>query len=637
VIDILKNCFLLLLLISLQTADCFAQSSIDTLGYKTTIQPVNRLFTNFDKQLNTYYLSSGFDVSGSSAPFSFSVKENFRSTLVKAGTSSIRDEQFFTLLGNYKFNHGLNAGLSVKSSLLSDDRQLAINQTAINQATLFTEIELLQQIYFTPYGGYSINKQVGSTDRGAIYGFEGLIDNLDFTDFSLHSELKFENEDISPRKNVLRFFNLLVTNPFNPNVVNSFNTKFTQSRKDFYFPADSITSTQFNIANNIEGRTESIYLIQDRLVYNGFLDLFMLELSGRLNWRTIDRDTRYRSLDNQSKDIFDTKIEELKISAETSLLYRTGNIDGALRLNYIERDEKHIAKRIEGVDESFYEQRKELENRKNNNSGRATISLLGNIQISNTDRLSVSMFHSKLKYDTPNIINDDDRDELLSIARIRYSKFLSPFFEMFANVEGTYSHIVYLFASRSANNNINRVLRFSTGGYYRGAQFSSLNNFEVSANYTVYDFEDVASNLRSISFRQFTATDSTRWNLSKNFALIINAYIKLTDQGDLNWDEFAERPTRYLKEIFATPKVGYVLNNALFALGIRYFSLNTFNYDEKDRIPDTKFLTVGPLLEIVIGSPSLYLKVNSWYEFISMNDVPDRERANLIVEMSWKF
>jgi len=637
VIEILKKYTLLLLLISLHTADCFAQSSIDTLEYKVILQPLNRLFTNFDKQLNTYYLNSGFEVSGSSAPFSFSIKENFRSTLVKAGSNSIRDEQYFIFRGNYKFNRGLNAGLSVKSSLLSDDRQLAINQTAINHATLFTEIELLRQIYLTPYGGYSINKQVGVTDRGAIYGIEGFINDLDFIDFSLRSELKFENEDISPRKNLVRYFNFVVSNPFNPNVLNSFNTKFTQSRKDFYFPADSITSSQLNITNNIEGRTESIYLIQDRLVYNGFLDLFTLELSGRLNWRTIDRDTRYRSLDNQSQNIFDTKIEELRIGAESSLLYRTENLDGVLRLNFIERDEKHIAKRIEGIDESFYEQRKELESRKNNNSGRATISLLGNIRISNTDRLSVSIFHSKLKYDTPNINNDDDRDELLSIARIRYSKFISPFFEMFANVEGTYSHIVYLFASRSANNNINRVLRFSTGGYYHGAQFSSLNNFEVSANYTVYDFEDVASNLRSISFRQFTATDSTRWNLSNKFALIINAYIKLTDQGDLNWDDFAERPTRYLEEIFATPKVGYVMNNALFALGIRYFSLNTFNYDEKDKIPDTKFLTFGPLLEIIVGSPSLYLKVNSWYEFISMNDVPDRERANLIVEMSWKF
>lgn len=633
----LSNYSLFLLIISLQLTNSFAQSSIDTLEYKITLQPLNRIFTNFDKQLNTYFLNSGFDVSGFSAPFSFNVSESFRSTLVKAVSNSIRDEQYFVLRGNYKFTSGLNAGLYVKSNLLSDDRQLAINQTAINQGTIFTEIELLRQIYFTPYGGYSINKQVGTTDRGPIYGFESFINDLDFTDFSLRSELKFENEDISPRKNLLRYFNLFVHNTFNPNVLNSFNTKFTQSRKDFYFPADSITSNQFDIVNNIEGRTESIYLFQDRLRYDGFLDVFSLELSGRLNWRNIDRDTRYRSLDNQSQNIFDTKIEELGIGAESSLLYKTNNIEGALHLNYFERDEKHLTKRFEGVDESFYEQKKELESRKNNNSGRATISLLGKINLSSTDRFSVSIFHSKLKYDTPSLNNDDDRDEILSIARLRYSKFLSPFFELFVNLEGTYSHIVYIFASRSANNNINRVLRFSTGGYYRGARFSSLNNFEVSANYTVYDFEDVASNLRSISFRQFTATDSTRWNISKKIALIVNGYVKLTNQGDLDWEEFAERPRRYLQEIFATPKLAYLMNNALFALGIRYFSLNTFNYEERTKIPDTKFLTIGPLLEIVIGSPSLYLKVNSWYEFISMNDIPDRERANLIVEMNWKF
>ena len=77
-------------------------------------------------------------------------------------------------------------------------------------------------------------------------------------------------------------------------------------------------------------------------MYNGFLDLFTLELSGRLNWRTIDRDTRYRSLDDQSQNIFDTKIEELGIGAESSLRYRAETINGALRLNYFERDEVDI-------------------------------------------------------------------------------------------------------------------------------------------------------------------------------------------------------------------------------------------------------------------------------------------------------
>jgi len=208
---------------------------------------------------------------------------------------------------------------------------------------------------------------------------------------------------------------------------------------------------------------------------------------------------------------------------------------------------------------------------------------------------------------------------------------------MFTNLEGTLSHLVYIFSGRSANNNINRVLRLSAGGYYSGAQFSSLNNFEVSANYTVYDFQDVASNLRSISFRQFTATDSTNYRITKNFSFIVTAYLKLTSQGELDWDNFAERPLRYLQEIFADPKIGIVSDYSFFALGLRYFSLNTFRYDKAERIPDSDFLSIGPLFEILIGSKMLYLKMNTWYEFISDNSNVNRERLNFILAMNWNF
>jgi hypothetical protein len=249
----------------------------------------------------------------------------------------------------------------------------------------------------------------------------------------------------------------------------------------------------------------------------------------------------------------------------------------------------------------------------------------------------MSIYHSKLVYDTPSETNDDDRDELLSIIRLRYSKFLSPFFETFINAEATGSHIVYLFAGKSANNYRNRVLRLGTGGHYRGAMISSKNNFEVSANYTVYDFEDISSGLRSISFRQFTAADSTKWDLSGTFSLLLNTYLKITDQGDLDWDEFAEKPTRYLRELFLDPKFGLTFDAAFIAIGMRYFALETFNYEGLNRIPDTKFSSVGPLLEIIIQSTSLYLKILGWYEYISTNNIQSQQRANLIAEVTWKF
>lgn len=627
----------LLVIIVSYSQNILAQSTPDSTLYLIPVSSLNRLFSNFDKQLNTYYLNTGLDLYGSFSKFEYRINQNFRSTLIQTNQNSVRDEKYLFALGKYKLSNGWKQGIAISSNIVSDDRQLGINQATINQAVTLSELYFIRGLILTPYGGYSDNRQVNEVDIGPIYGLDGKLNYLGSVDFDINSALRLENEDISPRKNTIRYLDLLVTNPFNPDVTNYFNARFNESRKDFYISADSITSQQFDVTNNIESRTETAFLLQDRLNYNNFLDLFSLELAGRINFRTIDRNTRYKSTSIQSPSIFDTQVDELGIVVESGLFYRTEFANAGINLNYYERDEKHITKRFEGVAESFYEQRSEVESRKNNNSYRTTISFLGNIYPSRRDQLSLSLFHSKLKYDTPSAQNDDDRDELLTIGRLRYTRYLSPFFQMFTNLEGTLSHLVYIFSGRSANNNINRVLRFSAGGYYSGAQFSSLNNFEVSANYTVYDFQDVASNLRSISFRQFTATDSTNYRITKNFSFVVTAYLKLTSQGELDWGNFAERPLRYLQEIFADPKFGIVSDYSFFAIGLRYFSLNTFRYNKTERIPDSDFLSIGPLFEILIGSKMLYLRLNAWYEFISDNSNVDRERLNFILAMNWNF
>jgi len=634
----LKIAFLIFFISFISVSLSIAQSSADSLEYIGQIQEVNSLFSNFDKQLDTYFLNTGFNLTGRFSNISLGVFENFRSTFFKSTTQSLRDEQYLTITGKYQLADNYNIGISANNTTLSDDRNTLLNKTKINYLTLFSEVQLTKNILISPFGGYSTNIQVGEDDNGAVYGFEGAAKNLSFPDFTINSFFKFRNEDILPRRNLLRYFELSVNNPFNPSVTNLLSGRFSSSRKDFYFPADSIISSTFDIVNNIESRTETNYFAEDKLRYRELFSNVDFEISGTVNWRTIDRDKRYKSAEVQSPSVFDTNIEELILSLGSTLFYRTGSLNSSLSFNFGERDEKHITKRFEGIDESFYEQRSELESRKNNNSTRATIAFNSDYDFSRTDKMVFSLYYNKLRYDTPSEDNDDDRDEILSIARLRYSKNLSPFFQVFINTEATLSHVVYLFASRSSNNNVNRVLRLAAGGYYQGANISSLNTFEVSANYTVYDFEDVSSSLRSISFRQFIATDSSRISLSKRFAFVITGYIKLSEQADLNWGEFAERPTRFLYEFFADPKIMLTYNSTWFGIGIRYFSLNTFKYDELTRIPDTKFLSFGPLVEIMYNVyGALNLLIDGWYEFISINSVPDRERANFIMRLNWNF
>jgi hypothetical protein len=616
----------------------FSQIYLDTLNYPDMSTPGNTLFSNFNKILNTYHLNTGFNLYGDFSDISIEVSENFRSTYFESITKSIRKEQYLALNSKYRLSNVSNVGIAVNSTILSDDRNILLNESNINYLTLFTELNFSSNFLFSPYAGYTSNKQLGETDTGPVYGFEGLTDNLSYPGFNISSAFKFRNEDILPRKNLLRYFNLAITNPFNPAVTNTLTGRYSSTRKDFYFSADSITSAEFDITNNIDSRTETIILAEDRLRYNDFIDNVDFEILGGVNWRKINRDKRYQSTELQSREVFNTKIEELILSLESSLFYRSSFLDMTINFNLAERDEKNLTLPFPGVDQIFYLERSELEARKNNNSIRATIALTGNFKLSRTDKILFSLYHNKLRYDTPSPDNDDDRDEILTILRLRYTKDLSPFFQAFVNAEATINPVVYLFASRSSNNNVNRVLRLAAGGYYRGANVSSLNTFEISANYTVYDFEDLSSSLRSFSFRQFTATDSSRINFGKRFAFVITGYIKISENADLNWGEFSVRPTRFINEIFADPKILLVYNRSELGIGLRYFSLRTYNYEGLTKIPDTDFVSVGPLIDLIYNVySSLYLKIDGWYEFITINNLPEQERANFLMTLNWNF
>jgi hypothetical protein len=431
---------------------------------------------------------------------------------------------------------------------------------------------------------------------------------------------------------------MIANNNFDKDVANIFSARFIQNRKDFYFTAQPQTAEDFNITNNIQSRIETGYAIEDRLRFGNFIEIFTLDALGKVTWREIDRDTRYKPFVINDPSLYDTKINELRLEFESIISYYSDFFSGSLRGIVSERDEKNITKNIQGSNAIFFEERSNQERRKNNTSTRASLAFSGNINFSDSDKLLFSLLQNKLRYDTPSEENFDDRDEILSIVRLRYSKLLTPFFEAFVSTEGTYSHIVYLFSERSSNNNINRVLKLATGGNYFGKNVSSSNTFEVSANYTVYDFEDLNPNFKSFSFRQFTAIDSSKITIFKDLYLNIFGYLKLSQQGDFKWNSFSERPTRFLEEIYAEPKISVNVNGILLSLGLRYFSLKTFNFNVRDKILDSDYLSRGPIMEIfLLLKDVLYLRIYGWYEFITVNSTLEQEQTNLTMQVNWSF
>ncbi|MBK7630444.1 MAG: hypothetical protein IPJ23_07065 [Ignavibacteriales bacterium] len=630
--------FLIALIILFVNPISHTQTRVDSLEFSGRLPTFNLFNTSFDKQLNTFHLNTQLQLYSNFDKIIIHLNENFGSTFIRNETKNTRDEQHFNLTSKYLFNNDISFGVTGSSSLLSDNRSLGINESAVNLAAVFSELKPDKNIRLTPFVGYSSNRQIGITDNGNLYGIEGSLDNLAFSDLEINSEFRFRNEDIIPRRNLIRYYALSVDNIFERNISNSIKTSFSQNRKDFYFEADSLTSLKYNINNNIQSRIETAYQIFDRLSYDNFLEIFSLDLSGGISWRNIERENRYKTAELLNNVLYDTKIDELKLEIDAVTRYSSRSFDGIIRFNFYERDEKHIVNRFDGFPETIYEVKSELEEQKNNNSSRATLSLLGNYKISQTDLFTFSLYQSKLIYDTKSISNDDDRDELLSIVRFRYSKFFTSYFTGFINAEATFGHTVYLFASRSSNNNQNRIIRLRTGGEYMGSVIKSFNSFEVSANYTVYDFEDITTNYQSYAFRQFTAIDSTSIQLTKAVSLFTYGYIKLSEIGDFKWDNFTARPTRFLEEIYIEPR--FILNyqRTLFSVGLRLFLLNTYSFEKNIKTLSTEYLSLGPIALIdVVAWKNLNVILKGYYEFITNTNNPEKQQASLLMQVNWKF
>ncbi len=635
IFDVLKPTFKILLTIFLFSELLFAQFQKDSLEFSVNI-PVNKLVSKFDKQLNTYLLNSAVFYSRLLGKINITFSENYTSTLIRTFKNSTRDEHNFNLITSYGLDDNIKMGMKITNNILSDNRSIQINKASFTNLIFFTRYNPSEEYSISPFLGYSNNNQVNQTDVGTVYGIEGKFDREN-RELIIGSQLKFKNEDISPRKNSLQYLGFNISNQLEGNIANNFNSYYSRNRRDFYFEADSLISSTFNVANNIQSRTETGYFLNDELNYDNFLDLFLLKVEGRLLFRRIDRDTRYRPIEVLSSSVFDTKIDELTFNLGSSIYYQSNNFNGRLKVQFTQRDEKHIAKSFKGANAFLLEERSKLEAQKNNNSARFSVSIDGVFHASKTDLFSFSLFQNKLRYDTPSNLNFDDRDELLSIVKIEYTKKLTPFFDAFVFLEGSLNQTVYIYGEKSSNNNINRVIKLTAGGNYKGKFFRTSNSFGVSANYTVYDFEDLTPNFRSFSFRQFTATDSTFIKLNRNINFSHYGYLKLSEQGDFNWAKFSTKPTRFLEEIFSESKIILNINNISLATGLRIFSLNTFNYKIRDKIIDSKYFSIGPLSEIVIFRNNLLnLRLYGWYEFISLTS-DNKQQANLMMDMSWNF
>lgn len=521
------------------------------------------------------------------------------------------------------------------SSLVYSDRKaVGLSTASINSVLGGFDYAPVPWLVFSPLAGHRWDNQIDVRDRGLSYLIGARTRNVDIDGYQIAGSAQVARDMLDPRVLERHFARFGAQKTFLGRTRDSLETGFSRTRREFYTSASGA----------LESRSENIFSLVNLLDYE-FEKEFLTSFFVSVYSRSLKKDYR-PILDNaRAPAQYNTGIDELRLDAYVQGVYRSDAGPAAsLRFSHSERAERHFARgavsgfvRDTSITPLTERQAQDQEQTKDNLARRT--SLAGTLEwpASYSDTLWVSGATSILRYDTPSEANVEDRDELLVAVSLSSSHQVSQYLHLTLTLDGNLNQIVYLFGERSANNNINRVLRFSPRALYKPLSFLTImNRFEVLANYTVYDFEELAGDVRSFSYRQFAWVDSTSLELSGSIGLDFFLYLKLYDRGQLNWREFKERRENSFADKTYAVQVRYKPEpGMLFALGLRYFSQTRYAYSGEERSLDSFLRSVGPTC-IILWQVSPYSEVGlrGWYEHRRLADGATQSLANMTLNIN---
>lgn len=580
-----------------------------------------------DKSLSTYHWIGRGTYDDRFGPWTIRLDERFLSTLIRTDRNQIRDEQVLDGELGYDLSARLRARTHLTSFALSDDERVGIGNASSHAAYAGFRYSPWPALAFEPMAGWRIDNQLEEADAGPSVRVGAALSEYDFDGYRTSASAKFHHDKLDPRTVEIHADSLRIEKEFSEGTGNVLSAQYHRNRRDFYIGADSSLRSQFRISSNLESRSENAVSVRDSLRY-GLGKNLGLTIEGDVFARSIKRDLVYRN----DRSPPDPRVEELRIGTRSSLVWR-GVGEGWF--TYQERDERHGINVIDDLSQRQVDSATAGQERKNNQSKRTALGAEIALAPSSDDRLLFSASSALLRYDTPALENDDDRDELRHALSFTAAHRFNSRFDAQLTLEAHLVHLVYLSARRSADNTWNRIFALSPRlSYSVPRAITTVNTFEVLANYTVYDFEFLSSSTRSFVYRQFAFTDSTIIPLGRDVSFEWFNHLRIYERGELRWSEFTERPLAYFEDNTMIGSVACEAGKGLHvSVGIRYFSQSRSQYIGAERFPEHRLKSLGPLTAIRwdVGIRTRFA-FRGWYEAQRQTGQPARGFANFTMD-----
>lgn len=156
-----------------------------------------------------------------------------------------------------------------------------------------------------------------------------------------------------------------------------------------------------------------------------------------------------------------------------------------------------------------------------------------------TDSIALKTSAMRYRFDTPDELDFNDRDELGYNIQLICGYAFSPRFGARLRLVSDLRQLVYLYRSRSGENRWERGFRLIVDLPWRDKPIDNIARFSVNSSFTDYNYSPSKESLSRI-YRSFIANDSLNVALARGVFLRINLTGTIEDHGQLKWSEWIE-------------------------------------------------------------------------------------------------